>query len=106
MAILTSHILNGTDGTHAGSKFGGTGGLSDGKDGYHNPSQNNPGGDGGGPTGGLAGVGNGQNSGGGGGGSFGGGGGGAGHNSNPNGGGAGGGGLVYISYGPSITDSY
>jgi len=96
----------GTDGTHAGSKFGGTGGLSDGKDGYHNPSQNNPGGDGGGPTGGLAGVGNGQNSGGGGGGSFGGGGGGAGHNSNPNGGGAGGGGLVYISYGPTITDSY
>ncbi len=96
----------GTDGTHVGSKFGGTGGASDGKDGQHDPGQNNPGGDGGGPTGGLAGQGNGQNSGGGGGGSFGGGGGGAGHNSSPNGGGAGGGGLVYISYGPTITDSY
>ena len=96
----------GTDGSHVGTKFGGTGGLDDGKDGQHLPGGNNPGGDGGGPTGGLAGVGNGQNSGGGGGGSFGGGGGGAGHNSNPNGGGAGGGGLVYISYGPTITDSY
>ena len=96
----------GTDGTHSGSKFGGTGGTSAGGDGYHSPSQNNPGGAGGGVSGGAGGQGNGQNSGGGGGAAFGGGGGGAGHNSNPNGGGAGGGGLVYISYGPSITDSY
>ena len=96
----------GTDGSHAGSKFGGTGGTSAGGDGYHVVSGNNPGGSGGGVSGGTGGQGNGQNSGGGGGAAFGGGGGGAGHNSNPNGGGAGGGGLVYISYGPTISDSY
>ena len=98
----------GTDGNNAS---GGVGGSVDGQEGQGQntgTSNNNTGGDGGGPSNnrGEKGIGNGQNAGGGGGGAFGGGGGGAGH-SDPNGvAGAGGGGLVFINWGPGVTEAY
>ena len=98
----------GTDGNNAS---GGAGGSVDGEVGQGQntgTNNNNTGGDGGGPSNnrGEKGVGNGQNAGGGGGGAFGGGGGGAGH-SDPNGvAGAGGGGLVFINWGPGVTEAY
>ncbi len=100
----------GTDGTHLGSGIvGGPGGTSDGKAGYAKNwalGGNGGGGSAGGGCPGGSTAGGSQNGGGGGAGAFGGGGGGGGHWDSSGNAGGGGGGLVYLIWGPEVTDSY
>ena len=100
----------GTDGTHTGSGIvGGPGGNDDGKAGYAKSWALGGNGGGGFPGGGCPGgstAGGEQNGGAGGGAAFGGGGGGGGHWDSSGNSGGGGGGLVYLIWGPGVTDSY
>ena len=100
----------GTDGTHTGSGIvGGPGGSDDGKAGYAKSWALGGNGGGGFPGGGCPGgstAGGEQNGGAGGGAAFGGGGGGGGHWDSSGNSGGGGGGLVYLIWGPGVTDSY
>ncbi len=100
----------GTDGTHTSSGiYGGPGGTYGGLAGYAKSwalGGNGGGGSAGGGCPGGATAGGEQNGGAGGGGAFGGGGGGGGHWDSSGNSGGGGGGLVYLIWGPQVTDSY